>query len=1797
MKTTLRAVSLLFLLFTVFFAGLTGSVQAKEYGLETLKKEASELVASYTAKGNVPPKPQQADILHQAADIMIAERKCSTALSLYRQAALFSGQLNADLWLAVAKASSCARQWPQASQSGWLAYTTATTNRVREAALLLVGEALEKRTTSYRNWTPAAVDIYEQLNTLKSNKKNAEKLARVRIKQTEDKKLLIQTYKADTSSGHPRLCINVNDQLLRPDKTHYGDYIQTVPALQGDFSVEYQKLCINGAANSTKYKVILRKGLKSKNKVLMDTATVHITTGHSPAALWFNRNDYILADASAAVGLHTMNVNKVKLRLYRIHERNILGDFVRNRFRQKLDAYDLQTIEENKGELVWQGTTEIKGQEDKKTLTALALPQKHLADPGLYILVAENSKSTLQRWQGAASQWLVKTDIGLTALQGDDGLTVLARSLETALPLAGVKIVLAARNNTPLATLTTDEQGQVDFAPGLLRGKGGKAPAQLVSTDSQYGFTFLQLNQAPFDFSDRGVGGRTRPGPMDAFVYTERGIYRPGEVVHLVALVRDQLGRAINAPPLTLRLKGPDAKVKLERILKPDVAGGYSKTMNLPPAARSGSWTATLSVDGDLEPVGQTSFLVKSFKPPRLEARLEAEGILTPQQGVKALVQADYLYGSPGSDLQVQARINLEYDPHPFPNFSQFFFGRDGEEPGIGEIELGESRTDAQGQSILSLQLNGQQETTRQPLRAVIYAEVMDIDGRTVAATTKVPVRHLDQYVGVHPEFTEARVQANSTVQFSVLALNSTGLPQKKGKIGYRLIREEVDYQWFQKNGNWGYERIVRHHEEVRDQLTLQETSPIPLALPVTRGRYRLELLNTRGEVATSFHFTAGEQLIGKSDTPDAVKVELDQQQYQVGDIAKLTIESPYPGQASLVLANSFIHGIRNISLVEGKGSLEIPVKANWGAGVYALVTVYRPGKDKKQGAGRAVGLVWLNIDPAAQRLQVAIKAPDKIRPRQILKVPVEIKDAVPDKPVHLTLAAVDDGVLRLTNFVAPDPLAWFFNKQQLGLEVRDLYGQLIDPPQSKPLTLRTGAGENGMRGAPESNIKVVSLFSGVVEVGKDGIATVPFDIPDFNGRLRLMAVAWSQDQLGSASQNLQVNDPVVISPALPRYLAQGDESNIQLLLENIDGPAGEYRIIWTAEGAVAMENPDRAASVTITLKPGKRENLRFPIQAEKIGAGNLHVQVTGPKNYSYAGDFPLHVRGKYLPTLERRFALLHPSESVVLNKETVNGLYPETAQVALRLSSLPNLDVPGLLDQLDRYPYGCLEQLTSRAMPLLFTNLLAERFGVPLDKELPGRVQEAIDRILQKQRGDGSFSLWSDSGRVEPWLSPYALDFLSYAQEKGYIISDYFYTKGMQWLTEQVKNANSPQEKELTPLAYAHWVLAKSGQGRHEDARYLFDTWFKKIPSPLAKAQLAGALALFGDRNRAIKGIRAALDQVNDSTVSWKNYEYGSRLRDIAGIIHIIAESGIKKVDPAPAWQQLIHLFAQEKYLSTQEQAWLIMASLTLEPNNPLDLTIAEQPAAQQAEKAEKKKRPEEEKASLLNRIKAALNFGSSEPLKDEAGTSQKKKREQLKPTSTFFTLQRDGNELLKSSVALTNNGDKAIWLVTTVQGAPIQAPKAVEKGFTIFREYYNTTGEPMPVDAFQQGELLVVILKGEVATGADFQALLVDLLPAGFEIERPITEFDTTYSWLQNLELTSNRYVDARDDRFVAAFATDALPKVKGNPKMSRFQVAYLVRAVTPGMYTLPPVEVEAMYQPEYRARSEVGMVIVSQ
>jgi uncharacterized protein YfaS (alpha-2-macroglobulin family) len=552
-------------------------------------------------------------------------------------------------------------------------------------------------------------------------------------------------------------------------------------------------------------------------------------------------------------------------------------------------------------------------------------------------------------------------------------------------------------------------------------------------------------------------------------------------------------------------------------------------------------------------------------------------------------------------------------------------------------------------------------------------------------------------------------------------------------------------------------------------------------------------------------------------------------------------------------------------------------------------------------------------------------------------------------------------------------------------------------------------------------------------------------------------------------------------------------------------------------------------------------------------------------------------VRGKYLPTLTRTYSKIEPGAVITLNKETLNGLYPATAKVDLSISSAPNVDVAGLLGELDRYPHGCLEQLTSRAMPLLYANQLAERFAYPIDPNLPDRVQAAIDLILQKQRGEGSFGLWSDASDPEPWLSAYAMDFLGRAREKGFAVSDYFYKKGLDWLTDEVKHGDR-KDKHIEALAYAHWVLARAGQARHEDARYLFDTRFDQINSPLAQAQLAGALALLGDHERAVKGLQAALRSADTESASWW-WSYGSRLRDLASIISVLGETGLKQVDPASAWQELTGQLGKRKYFSTQEQAALIMAALTLDKGQPLDLELSQGslPA-----------KTKTDNPSLLGRFLSAMHLNSDTP-KEEANAAAAVKKE-----SSFFSLSRKGAKLLDQPATIRNKAKAAVWAVLTVQGAPINEPPAAENGFTIQRTWHTNAGEPLSLDKVPQSELAVVVLEGEANDGGNYHALLVDLLPAGFEIEKALQGKEAeAFDWLP--ELSPFRYTDARDDRFVVAFDTDQLKPLTGNNAVRPYSFAYLVRAVTPGSYALPPSEVEAMYRPEYRARSRAETITV--
>ena len=333
----------------------------------------------------------------------------------------------------------------------------------------------------------------------------------------------------------------------------------------------------------------------------------------------------------------------------------------------------------------------------------------------------------------------------------------------------------------------------------------------------------------------------------------------------------------------------------------------------------------------------------------------------------------------------------------------------------------------------------------------------------------------------------------------------------------------------------------------------------------------------------TSVRFRSGWAGGETAEVPDKVDVAADRRAYAPGELAKLRITPPFSGPASLAVLTDRLVSIREIAVAEGGTEVEVPVDAAWGPGAYVAITAFRPGEARQGHPGRALGLAWLQVDPGSRRIEVSIGTPDRVRPSRRLDVPLRLTGA--GEGAMLTLAAVDEGILRLTRFASPDPVGHFMGKRRLGTDIRDDYGRLIPPPEGEAATLRQG-GDDFAMAAIDIPQRTVALFSGPVAVAADGTATVTLDLPDFAGELRLMAVAWAGDRIGAAAKPLTVRDPVVAEALLPRFLAPGDEARLPVLLHNLDLPAGEVSATLSAEGAIALAGPARLAA---TLAPGAR--------------------------------------------------------------------------------------------------------------------------------------------------------------------------------------------------------------------------------------------------------------------------------------------------------------------------------------------------------------------------------------------------------------------------------------------------------------------------------------------------------------------------------------------------------------------------------------------------------------------------------
>ena len=545
------------------------------------------------------------------------------------------------------------------------------------------------------------------------------------------------------------------------------------------------------------------------------------------------------------------------------------------------------------------------------------------------------------------------------------------------------------------------------------------------------------------------------------------------------------------------------------------------------------------------------------------------------------------------------------------------------------------------------------------------------------------------------------------------------------------------------------------------------------------------------------------------------------------------------------------------------------------------------------------------------------------------MTLPIHLAGLAPGEEARVTVSAVDVGILNLTGFKTPDPSAYFFGQRKLPVEIRDLWGMLIDGMQGEAGAIHTGGDSSG---GVEGNLPTqepLALFSGVVKVDDQGNASVSFDLPAFNGSVRLTAVAWSKDKVGSAQADVTVRNSVVVAATLPRFLNVGDRSEMHVDVDNVEGDAGEYKLDLDIHGPLTADAD--AMTKTVRLDLHQRKSLAMPIAAAGIGVAELDLRLTGPKT-DLTQHFRLGIASGAPNSYRRTVTPLPGGGSQTISGDLLADFIPGTGSIAISASPFGALDAPALLAALQRYPYGCSEQTVSVAMPLLYVNRLASIEHLGVDPDLDGRINQAIERELSRQSASGAFGMWSaDSNDNDAWLDAFVTDFLTRARERNFAVSSQAFEQALDRLRNEVVNAPEPTKDNAAAIAYALYVLARNGRPVIGDLRYLTDAKLDAFTTPLAKAQLAAALAMLGDQARAAAAFGAALKGLEAERDGGSRPDYGSRLRDAAAVLALVAEAKLGNIESdaiARAGAVLEQARAERSFLSTQEMNWMTLAA-----------------------------------------------------------------------------------------------------------------------------------------------------------------------------------------------------------------------------------------------------------------------------
>jgi len=1502
-------------------------------------------------------------------------------------------------------------------------------------------------------------------------------------------------------------------------------------------------------------------------KTLGGEVTKEVYTGPmEPAAGFASQGSVLPARETRGLPVVSVNVKEVDVQFLRVRDKEVANFFAAYQKNGKRSGYELDPRYGwygRKGkpvteiaDSVYSNRFALSGKDNERTLNYLPIQNiAELSQSGLYFAVLTRAGSFGEAYETC---FFFVSDIGLHTRAYKDKLFVHTASLKSGEPTSGVQLSVLNAKGEAVITGETDSSGNAQLAYSL-------DAEHVLAARSGKDVSLLPFNQPALDLSDFAVAGRKQAW-FDVFGWSDRDLYRPGETIRLSALLRDYDGNPIKPQPLFLTLKQPDGRPYAEAQIDPKDLGYFEWSREIPADAPTGRWQVEFRTDPKSKDATQgLTFRIEEFLPERLKLDLaSAQTVIKPGDPLKLAVEADYLYGAPASGNRFTARLTLAPDQHPVDAHKDFYFGDPTIELPKEAKDAIDTELDEHGKLEQDIDL-GDAKKPSAPVAAMVSGSVYESGGRTVTRTLKRTVWPADALVGVRPLFDlKDGSDARSRAGFEMIRSAANGDLVAGQKLKMTLVREHRDYRWVYDNeSGWHFDYNDRYENGETRELDVAAGQTLKFDVPVEWGNYRVEILDPATGLTTRLPFFAGwswnDDNRGKEARPDKVKLALDKPSYHAGDTLKVTVTPPQAGPGVLLVESDHLLYTRNIDAKPG-AVFEIPVTKDWERhDVYVTALVFRGGSAvEKITPARAVGEAYVPVDRSDRKIEVAVEAPKQMKPETDLPVTVKAP-ALAGKKAYVTVSAVDVGILNITRFARPDANAWFFAQRALGVDAYDLYGRVIESFDGSTAKLRYG-GDMALSALPQARrptakVLTVDLFSGVVALDAKGEAKVALRVPDFNGTVRVTALVFGENQYGGTDTETIVRAPLVAEISTPRVMAPGDAAQLTLDLQNFSGTEREFNVKVAADKPLAVAQGTRK----VKLADNAKTTLNFPLTAsEGYGVGKINV-VAQSGEIKIDRKFELAVRAAWPSVMRSTPRSLDKLEPITIGTDTIDGLLADSVAARLTVSSLPPLPFASALKDLLQYPYGCVEQTTSKGFgSLLLDEKTAQNLhvdGLPADQR-KARVEGAIGRIASMQIPSGHFSMWGGDSYVNEILTPYVVEFLEDARDEGFAVPDDMLQKALKRLNDDLLSGGHPyygyehsDHLRFADEAYSGYVLARVNRAPLGTLRALYDNERSKSLTALPLVHLGVALKLMGDEPRAEKAVAEAFAKKADRP--WYLGDYGSELRDTALMIALAHRYGLSK----PEYEGRVFDLArsmttgqhqaddQQKkygyrwlYLSTQEQIAIARLGKTLIKDGD---TV----------------------------VSGSLSIGgTSNPISPDRLWSR-----------TFFGAD------VRAGVRFVPEGDLPLYATTDIAGIPKAAPEPDDHYVWIQRKFYTLDGEAWQPGPLKEGDSLIVGIKLE-ARKAMPDALLIDLLPGGLEIEN----FNLTDAkqWadvvVDGITITERgeaaevRHEEFRDDRYVAALKLD---------EGQAAHVFYLVRAVSPGTYRVPPPLVEDMYRPEVR------------